>query len=55
MHLGGKVTPLYLPFEVEGVVRLLNNMDIKLIGPNFANEPLPWERRPSSRLTTVSL
>ncbi|MGX5851932.1 MlrC C-terminal domain-containing protein, partial [Mesorhizobium sp. PL10] len=38
MHLGGKMTPLYLPFEVEGEVRLLNSSDIKLIGPNFANE-----------------
>ncbi|TIO98286.1 MAG: hypothetical protein E5X90_24420, partial [Mesorhizobium sp.] len=32
------MTPLFLPFEVEGVVKLLNNKDIKLIGPNFASE-----------------
>ncbi|MER9625457.1 M81 family metallopeptidase [Mesorhizobium sp. M0222] len=38
MRLGGKMTPLYLPFEVEGMVKMLNNKDIKLIGPSFANE-----------------
>lgn len=38
MRLGGKMTPLYEPFDVEGVVRVINHEDVKLFGPNFARE-----------------
>ncbi|MDK1378289.1 MULTISPECIES: M81 family metallopeptidase [unclassified Sinorhizobium] len=38
MRLGGKMTPQYQPFDVEGVVRLINRADVKLFGPNFAGE-----------------
>ncbi|WP_172403265.1 M81 family metallopeptidase [Ensifer aridi] len=38
MQLGGKITPQYHPFAVEGVVKGLNVDDVKLFGPTFAGE-----------------
>lgn len=38
MKLGGKLTPQYEPFEVAGVVKLVNQEDVRLAGPNFGGE-----------------
>ena len=38
MQLGGKMTPQYEPFNVEGVVKLVNQKDVRLVGPNFGGE-----------------
>ncbi|MER9587020.1 M81 family metallopeptidase [Mesorhizobium sp. M0276] len=38
MRLGGKLTPQYEPFDVDGVVKVINHEDVKLIGPNFGGE-----------------
>ncbi|WP_027038775.1 M81 family metallopeptidase [Mesorhizobium ciceri] len=38
MRLGGKLTPQFEPFDVVGVVKVINRKDVKLIGPNFGGE-----------------